>query len=289
VKFVTSMAFSDPSQLGALARGAEQAGFACLTLSDHVVHPAHIETPYPYTPDRQPRWEPFTDWPDPWIAIATMAAVTERIRFFTSVYVLPMRNPFLVAKTVGTAAVMSGNRVSLGIGAGWMRDEFDLMQQPFDGRGRRMDEMLEVLQRLWSGGMVEYHGEFYDFAPLEMSPVPSAPIPIYVGGVSKPARRRAATRADGWISDLHTTAELSELLRDVLEMRAESDRADDPFEVLVTVSDAFDLDGYRRLEDLGVTHLTTIPWLFYGGVTESLQQKLDGLARFGDEVIAKMS
>jgi len=191
VKFVTSMAFSDPSQLGALARGAEQAGFACLTLSDHVVHPAHIETPYPYTPDGQPRWEPFTDWPDPWIAIATMAAVTERIRFFTSVYVLPMRNPFLVAKTVGTAAVMSGNRVSLGIGAGWMRDEFDLMQQPFDGRGRRMDEMLEVLQRLWSGGMVEYHGEFYDFAPLEMSPVPSAPIPIYVGGVSKPARRRS--------------------------------------------------------------------------------------------------
>jgi probable F420-dependent oxidoreductase len=289
VKFVTSMAFSNPSQLGALARGAERAGFACITLSDHVVHPDRIETPYPYTPDGQPRWEPFTDWPDPWVAISAMAAVTERIRFFTSVFVLPLRNPFLVAKTVGTAAVLSDNRIALGIGAGWMRDEFELMGQSFDARGRRMDEMLDVLGRLWSGGMVEYHGDFYDFDPLEMSPVPSEPIPVYVGGVSKPARRRAATRGDGWISDLHTTAELGELLADVLEMRAASDRADEPFEVLVTVSDAYDLDGYRRLEEMGVTHLTTIPWLFYGGQTDSLAQKLDGLARFGDEVIAKLA
>ena len=288
MKFGLSLAFSDPVHILPIAQAAERAGFECLVLSDHVVHPEQIRTPYPYTEDGTPRWPPFTDWPDPWVTIGAMAAVTERIRFFTSVYVLPMRSPFLVAKTVGTASVLSGGRVSLGVGAGWMRDEFELMEQAFERRGRRMDEMLEVLDRLWSGGMVEHHGEFYDFDRLEMSPVPPARIPIYVGGFSPPAQRRAATRADGWISDLHTTAELAEMIPGVLAMRAASDRASDPFDVLVTCSDAWDVDGYRRLEDLGVTHLTTMPWVFYGASPDSLDQKLDGIARFGEDVIDEM-
>lgn len=288
MKFGISCAFSDPSHLGAMARAAEEAGFARVTVSDHVVEPEKFETPYPYTEDGSPRWEPFTDWPDPWVAIPAMAAVTERIRFFTSVFVLGMRNPFLVAKTVGTAAVMSGGRVELGIGAGWMREEFDLMGQPFDGRGPRIDEMIGVLRRLWGGGWVEHHGDAYDFDRLEMSPVPREPIPIYVGGFSPPAIRRAAGLADGWISDLHSSAELAELIPRVLGLRAESDRAEDPFEVLVTCNDAYDLEGYRRIADLGATHLTTMPWLFYGANPGILQEKLDGIARFGDEVIARM-
>jgi probable F420-dependent oxidoreductase len=197
MKFGLSVAFSDPSHIGAMAAAADRAGFDCVALSDHVVHPKRIRTPYPYTDDGSTRWPPFTDWLDPWVAISAMAAVTERIRFFTSVYVLPMRSPFLVAKTVSSAAVLSGGRVALGVGAGWMRDEFDLMEQAFDARGRRMDEMIDVLRRIWSGGWVEHHGDHYDFDPLEMSPAPVDPIPIYVGGFSPPAIRRAATRR-GW-------------------------------------------------------------------------------------------
>jgi len=288
MEFGISGAFSDASHLAEMARVAEGAGFGRVTLSDHVIQPETLKTPYPYTDDGSPRWPPFTDWPDPWVAIGVMAAATQEIRFFTSVFVLAMRNPFLVAKTVGTAAVMSGGRVELGIGVGWMREEFDLLGQSFDKRGRRTDEMMDVLRLIWGGGWVEHAGEFYEFERLEMSPAPPRSVPIYVGGFSKPAIRRAATRGDGWISDLHSGDELAELIPQVLALRAESDRAGDPFEILVTCNDAYTLDHYRRIAELGATHLTTMPWLLYGANPDDLREKLDGIARFGDEVIARM-
>ncbi len=289
MRFVTSLAFQPPGHLHELAIAADEVGFDAVALSDHVVHPKVIRTPYPYTPDGAPRWEPFTDWPDPWVAAASLLAVTERLRVLTSIFVLPMRNPFLVAKAVGTAAVLSGGRVGLGIGAGWMRDEFELMEQPFEQRGRRMDEMLEVLRTLWKGGgFVEHHGEFYDFEPLEMSPVPPEPVPIYVGGLSKPALRRAATRADGWISDLHGTEELAGLITRLRELRADSARADEPFSVIASCNDAADLDGYRRLAEIGVTHLQTMPWVFYGADTTSARSKADGIRRFADDILTKL-
>jgi probable F420-dependent oxidoreductase len=288
MKFVVSFAFSPTGHLVDMARAADEAGFDGIAVSDHVVHPENIKTPYPYTRDGKTRWEPFTDWPDCWVSIGAMAAVTERVRFVTGVYVLPMRNPFLVAKAVGTAAVLSGDRVALGIGAGWMKDEFELMQQPFEKRGARMDEMIAVMRLLWSGGMVEHHGRFYDFDRLEMSPVPKAEIPVYVGGLSEPALKRAARLGDGWISDLHSIEELGRIAAQLRAYRADSERAARPFHLIAAASDAYDLDGYRRLEDVGVTHVQTMPWIFYGGSILSLQDKRDGMLRFGAEVIAKM-
>ena len=114
-----------------------------------------------------------------------------------------------MAKAVGTAAAISGNRVALGIGMGWCEEEFDLMEQPFRRRGKRADEQLEVLRKLWTGEMVEHHGEFYDFPKLEMNPPVTAPVPVYVGGTSEAALKRAA-RNDGWISDLASTEELGD-------------------------------------------------------------------------------
>ncbi len=288
MKFVISLAFNPTTDLCDIARAADEAGFGALGISDHVVHPRTIRTPYPYTPDGSPRWQPFTEWPDPWVAIAAMAAVTSRIRFLTSIYVLPMRNPFLVAKQIATAAVMSDNRVALGVGTGWMEEEFDLMQQPFRQRGKRMDEMIQVLASLWGGGWVEHHGEFYDFEQLEMSPVPTQPIPVYVGGVSKRALRRAATNSDGWISDLHSTDELASIVEDLHAKHTDSARAGDPFEIIASVNDAFDLDGYRRLRDIGVTHLQTVPWFFYGN-GDDVQSKCDGVRRFAEDIIEKMA
>jgi len=287
MKFVASLAFSPLDHYCDIARAAEAAGFDALALSDHVVHPERIDSPYPYTENHKPRWEPFTPWPDPWVAIAAMAAVTTRLRFFTSVYVLPMRNPFQVAKIVGTAAVLSNDRIALGVGAGWMEEEFELLEQPFRQRGKRMDEMIEVMRKLWAGGMVEHHGELYDFDRLEMSPVPQRRIPIYVGGLSKPALRRAA-RNDGWLSDLHSTAELAEIVAQLRALRREAGRDGEPFHVLASATDAFDADGYRRLEDVGVTHLVTMPWVFYGGTLDSLDSKRDGIRRFGEEIIARI-
>jgi len=288
MKFVVSVAFSQPSQYCTLARAAEEAGFDAVAVSDHVVHPKEIASPYPYTADGSLRWEPFTPWPDPWVAIAAMAAVTERLRFLTSVYVLPMRNPFVVAKAVGTAAVMSDNRVALGIGVGWMKDEFLLLGEDFHNRGRRTNEMIEVLRKLWGGGWVEHRGRFYDFGPLEMSPVPTEEIPIYVGGVSEAALKRAAWLGDGWLSDMHTTEEFAMIIAELRDYRADSERAGLPFSVYAAATDAFDADGYRRLEGVGVTHAMTMPWIFYGGPTDALDVKVDGIKRFGDDVIAKM-
>ena len=287
MKFTLSLAFSETADLCTLARAAEQAGFAMVSLSDHVVHPREIGTKSPYTHDGSLRWEPFTQWPDVWVAIGAMAAVTERIRFTTSVFVLPMRNVFSVAKSVATAAVISRDRVALGIGVGWMREEFELLDQDFTTRGRRTDEMMEILRALWAGGWVSFHGDFYEFDELEMSPVPKQEIPIFVGGISAPALQRAATRGDGWCSDIHTSDDLKRIVGDLRRRRADSARADRPFEVLAACADAFDIDGYRRIGEIGVTHTMTMPWYIYGG-GDTLAGKCDAIKRFGDDVIAKI-
>ncbi len=287
MKFTLSLAFCDAAELCTLARAAEHAGFAMVSLSDHVVHPRRIDTKYPYTHDGSLRWEPFTPWPDVWVSIAAMAAVTERVRFTTSIYVLPMRNVFSVAKAVATAAVISRDRVTLGVGVGWMREEFELLGQDFKKRGRHADEMIVILRALWAGGWVSFRGDFYDFDELEMSPVPADEIPIYVGGISERALLRAATLGDGWCSDIHTTDDLKRIIAELRRLRANSARAERPFEVLAACADAFDVDGYKRIGDVGVTHTMTMPWYIYGS-GDSLEGKCDAIKRFGDDVIAKM-
>ncbi len=289
MKFNVATAFADLEHLCPLATSAEQYGYDAITVSDHVVHPERIETPYPYTEDGQPRWQPTSPWADPMVAIGAMAATTKRLRFVTSVFVLPMRNPFLVAKAVGTAQVLSQGRVVLGIGLGWMKDEFLLLGQNFHDRGRRTDEMVEVLRTLWQDGMVEYHGEFYDFDRLAMTPAPKTPVPIFVGGFSPPALRRVARLADGWISDSHSTEELIELVGRIATLRREAGRDHLPFEVIGACTDNLDVDGYRRLEDAGVTHMTTMPWLRAGSFNPPLEEKCEALQRFAEQFVAKLA
>jgi probable F420-dependent oxidoreductase len=286
MEFCIATAFSPVDQLVPLARAAEEHGFAAVSLSDHVVNPVQLRSPYPYTSDGSRRWEMGTPWPDPWVAIGAMSAVTERLRFFTNVYVLPARTPFAVAKAVGTAAALSGDRVSLGVGMGWMREEFEAMEQDFGRRGRRADETLEVIAKLLTGEVVEHHGEFYDFEPLEMLPAPSRPVPVWVGGMSDAALRRAA-RNDGWISDIHTIEEIAGFRARIDDLRRELGREELPFAMVCSALDAVDYDGHRRLEEVGVTHLLTMPWVFYGGFTDDLRARLGGIARFAEDVLAR--
>jgi len=286
MRFMAALAFSEPADFVDIARTADACGWDALAISDHLVLPGEIRSPYPYAADGKPYWDAGTPWPDPWVSIGAMAAVTARVQFVTNVYVLPARNPFVVAKAVGTAAVLSANRVILGIGVGWMREEFDLLEQDFARRGRRTDEAITVLRTLWRGGMVEHHGEFFDFGPLAMSPAPTRPVRVYVGGVSAPALRRAARLGDGWISVLHTAAEIRDFVARLRALRAEYGRNSLPFEICVSCSDVFDLDGYRRLEDIGVGAILTVPWVLYGGDPTRLEAKRDGLERFADTIIA---
>jgi probable F420-dependent oxidoreductase len=227
-----------------------------------------------------------TEWPDPWITIANLAGMTERLRFLTTVYILPARTPVHVAKQVGTAAVLSGNRVDLGVGMGWMEEEFDAMALPFAKRGKRADEMLEVMRKLWTGEVVEHHGTHFDVPPLEMLPAPTEPVRVHVGGTSEAALRRAA-RNDGWVSDLHTIEELAQIRQQIERYREEYDRTHVPFSLYGAASDAWDLDGYRRVHEAGVTHLLTMPWYFYAGPDADLQGKVDAIERFAEDVIAR--
>jgi len=289
MKFVLSTAFSTVAHLTEIAPIADECGWHAMTFSDHVVHPESISTPYPYTEDGSRRWGAFTDWPDPWVTIGALAAITKNLRFTNNVFVLPMRNPYLVAKAVSTAAVISNNRVTLTIGVGWSKDEFELMQQDFHTRGKRTDEMVEIMRLLWTGEMVEYKGKYYQFDKMEMNPAPSERIPLWVGGISDAAHRRAARIGDGWLSDLQTSDEIIETVQKIQQYRKEYGRDHLPFEVMASASDAYDLDGYKKLEDNGITHVLTMPWPFYHGETEELEKKIDGTKRFADDVLAKMS
>ena len=289
LKFCIPTSFMNPKHFVGMAEAADAAGFWAVAVSDHVVHPARIESAYPYAEDGKAYWDSSNPWPDPWITIAAMAAVTSRLRFFTNVFVLPARHPVHVAKAVSTAAVLSDDRVALGIGVGWMREEFEVLDENFSTRGKRTNEAIEILRKLWAGGMTEHHGEFYDFAPVEMSPSPGGQVPIYCGGLSAPALRRAARLCDGWIAVVHSTDELRGFIARLGELRREYGRANEPFEIVAAATDAFDIDGFRRLEDAGVSAMMMLPWLLHGADPNSLEEKCDSIRRFGDEVIAKMA
>lgn len=272
-----------------LARAAEESGFTTIAVPDSVFFPETVSADYPYSADGARFWAPDTPFLDPFVAMAAMAAVTERIRFVTNVVKLPLRDPLLVAKQLASLAVLSNDRVALGVGLSWIPEEFAWTRTDMRTRGARTNEMIEIL-RLVCGGrgpeFVEYHGKHYDFGRLMISPAPGRPVPLYVGGHSEPAFRRAARLGDGWISVQATREQLVEAVGELARYRKEYGREHEPFEVNALCVDVFDLDGFRALEDLGVTELQAVPWYYYGGDPNELATQIDGLHRFGDEVIA---
>ena len=278
MKFYVSTAFLDTREAVEIAKAADDLGYHGMAIPDHVINLETLKTPYPYTKDGKRRWEAFTDWPDPWVMIGAVALVTSRLRFVTTVYLPAMRDPYSAAKAIGTAAVLASGRLELGIGVGWCREEFELLGQQFERRGKRTDEMLELMKALWSPGWTEFSGEFYNAPRLEMEPTPP-PIPIYVGGLSDIALRRAA-RHDGWIGDLITTDQALERVAFVRQLRAEKGLGMDDFEVITPLTDAFLPEHFERAAAGGITGIITMPWMFYSGPDASLDQKIDGLRRF---------
>ena len=272
-----------------LARAAEEAGFDAIAVPDSVFYPEAVSADYPYSPDGSRFWAAETPFVDPFVSIAAMAAVTERIRFYTNVVKLPIRSPLLVAKQVSTMAALSHDRFALGVGLSWMPEEFAWTGTEKRTRGARTDEAIEIIRAVCAGGgpqWVEHHGRHYDFDRLMISPAPEQRVPIYVGGHAEPSLRRAARLGDGWISANSTVDELGPLIAELHRHLDECGRAGQPFVVSALAIDAFDRDGFRRMEELGVTDAQVVPWFFYGGDPEALGTQRDALARFGDEVIA---
>ncbi len=286
MKFWQSTSFNDPRELPAIAKGAEEAGFEGILVSEHLFVPEKFEPAYLYSENGRPDFTADTPFPDPWVAIAAMAAHTKRLRFCTIVQILPLHHPLEVAKSLSTLALMSDNRVILGAGAGWMKEEFDALGVDFKTRGKRFNEMIEVTRKIWKGGFVEHHGEHFSFPSMAQSPAPEHPIPIFIGGASKPALRRAATMGDGWAGAGNTAEEAVEILKFLATQRKEAGRENEPFETIVPLTEQVDADTMLRLQDLGVDGTVNYPFCYTCGPDATLQQKLDMMKAFGENVIA---
>ena len=278
MKFYVSSAFLDTGEIVEIAKAADDLGYEGIAIPDHVVNLETLATPYPYTPDGQRRWQPFTDWLDPWVLVGALSQATERLKFVTTVYIPAMRDPYSAAKAIGTAACLSGGRVELGVGVGWCAEEFDLLGQQFARRGKRTDEMLELMKALWQPGWTEFDGEFYRTPRLEMTPTPPK-IPIYAGGLSDIALRRAA-RNDGWIGDLIGLDQAIASVDRIRQLRAERGLTMDGFTVITPLTDAFTPEHYERAAAAGISAILTMPWMFYGGPQAAPADKIDGMRRF---------
>ena len=289
MRFTYAEAMTDPAFYVPLARAAEDAGYASMTVPDSIAYPFESDSTYPYTADGSREFLEDKAFIEAFVLTAALGMSTSTLRFTTFVVKLPIRPPVLVAKQAGSLAWLINNRLALGVGISPWREDFDLMGVPFAGRGRRMDECIAIVKGLTSGGYFEFHGEFYDIPKAKMTPAPSRPIPILVGGHADAALRRAA-RCDGWMHGGGDSDELDRLLERLGRFRQSEGRTG-PFEIHVISADGFTVDGVKRLEDKGVTDVIVgfrVPYIV-GPDIEPLDTKIGHLESFAERVITKVN
>jgi probable F420-dependent oxidoreductase len=289
VRFSYAESMVDPSFYFPLARAAEEAGYDGMVVPDSICYPLESDSTYPFSPDHTREFLEDKPFIEPFSLIPAMGAVTERIRFVTFVVKLPMRHPLLVAKQATSVAVMTDNRLVLGVGTSPWPEDYQFCGVPWEGRGKRMDEAVDIVRGLSAGGYFEYHGEVFDLPSVKMTPTPTEPIPILVGGHAPAALRRAA-RSDGWLHGGGDPADLPGLLERLAQLREEEGTVDREFEVHVISLEAYSVDGIHRLEEQGVTDVIVgFRWPYsVGPDTESLQAKVDNLRRFADDVMGSV-
>ena len=288
MRFTLAESMCAADQYIPLAMAAEEAGYTSFTIPDSIAYPEVSDSKYPYTPDGNREFLDGKPFIEPLILAATLAAVTERLRFSTFVVKLPVRNPVLVAKQAMSLAVLSNNRLAFGVGISPWPEDFAITGVPLAGRGKRMDEMIEIIRGLETGDFFEFHGEHFDFQSIKMSPAPTRRIPILIGGHAEPALRRAARHGDGWMHAGGDAETLQGLLTRLAELRRECGREKEPFEIHAISMDAFTVDGIKRLEDVGVTDAIVGFRNAYEADTTTLDQKIGALRSFADKVIAKV-
>ena len=272
----------DPEGAVTLARIAEEAGFDSLWTVEHVVVPAGYESAYPYSPSGKMPGPEESPIPDPLIWLTWVAAATQRIKLATGILILPQRNPAVLAKEVATLDHLSGGRVILGVGVGWLKEEFDVLGVPFDERGARTDDHIEALRAFWTQDEPTYHGRFSSFEKAKSYPKPAQAggVPIVIGGHTPIAAKRAGRLGDGFFPASAKFEDLSDILDTMRTAAKDAGRDADAIEV--TAGGAMDVDGAKRYADLGV-HRLVVPAL--GRNPEEWQQVL---GTFGDQVIAKL-
>ncbi len=265
VKFSLALAMTPPERVLPLARIADEAGWDAVAVPDSVFFPETVSAGYPFTPDGERFWPAEASFVDPLVSIPAMAAATSRLEFVTNVLKTPLREPLLVAKSVGSMASMFPGRIGLGVGLSWMPEEFRWLGQEMKTRGKRLDEQIEVIRKLLAGGWVEHHGTHYDFDRLRMEPAPGPGIPIHVGGHSDAGLRRAAVLGDGWIGAQAAHDDLAVLIQRLWAQLDAADRPVEGYEVQATPMVPATVDAMSALGEIGLTGVITVPWYFMGG------------------------
>lgn len=265
LKTYLACVFVPVAQLVDLAVAAEEIGYDGVFLGDHIVHHTQTASPYPNRDDGRLPWDAQVEWADPFVTAGAIAARTSRLELMTGILILALRHPLLVAKAAATLDRISEGRLTLGVGAGWLREEFDALNQEFSSRGRRTDEAIEVLRQVLSGRPVEHRGEFFNFDELSMSPGLERRLPIYIGGASRAAMSRAARLGDGLVPPPAGLEQLRCQLRTVLQMRAEAGREMDGFEIVASAHAVADPSGLEALASIGVGAVRVDPFSQYAG------------------------
>ncbi|MEZ5170536.1 MAG: TIGR03619 family F420-dependent LLM class oxidoreductase [Acidimicrobiia bacterium] len=288
MRFTFADAMVDPAFLRPLAVAAEEAGYDGFVVPDSICYPEVSDSTYPYSPDGTREFLEDKPFLEPFSLIPYLAAATTTLRFTTFVVKLPVRHPVLVAKQATSVSVLADGRFALGVGVSPWPDDYEILDVPWEKRGQRMDEAIDIIRGLSAGGYFEHHGEIYDVASVKICPVPDRPAPILVGGHSDAALRRAARRGDGWLHAGGGPEDLADLLPKLRRFRDEVGRSDEPFETHVISLDAYTPDGIARLGDLGVTDVIVGFRDAYqpGPDTQTLDEKLDALRWYADEIIA---
>ena len=290
--FTATVAMVNPAFYVPLARAAEEAGFDSIAVPESIAYPRESSSKYPYNFDGTREFLENKPFIEPMAAIAAMGVTTERIEFHTFVLKMPMRHPVVLAKEATSVAVVTRNRLALGVGSSPWPDDYEIVGLPWERRGKRFDECIDIVRGLSNGDYFEYHGEFYDFPTIKLNPVPDAHLPILIGGHSDTNLRRAARVCDGWMAAGGSPEDVARWTARLHQLRREYGREREPFDIYATSVDSFSADGIKRLEDLGVTHTAGGFGRFnpYGAEAdpETLQEKIDNLNRYADDVIAKV-
>ena len=289
MRFSFAESLTDPSFYIPLAKAAEDAGYHSMTIADSIAYPFESDSKYPYTPDGSREFLDGKEIVEAFVLTAALGAVTTKLRFNFFVLKLPVRHPALTAKQAGSLAALTGNRLGLGVGTSPWPEDYELVGVPFDKRGKRMDECIEIVKGLTTGDYFEFHGEFYDIPKTKMSSGSHTTD-------SDPGRRPrrcgvaacgAPGRLDAWRRQL--PEELDRLIARVNKFREEEGKTG-PFEIHVISMDAYTVDGIKRLEDKGVTDAIVgfrYPYIS-GSDPEPLEKKIRNLERFAEKVIAKV-
>lgn len=279
--FASSIAIDGPSALDICQR-AEKAGFESVWGGEHVIMPDSIESKYPYTPDGKIPAEPETPIPDPLLWLGFAAAAAPSLRLGTCILIVPQRNPLILAKELATLDQLSGGRVELGLGVGWMKEEFDALGVPWERRGARNDEYIAAMRALWAGPHAEFHGEFVDFEPVTCSPRPvNGDIPVIVGGDTEVAIKRAAKLADGYFPGEGDIERLKGLITRVRQ--AAEDAGRDPASIQINAMFGAQManpeQGIEEMREAGVDRMM-LPAFFFAG-----PGGLDRLSAFGEQYV----